>query len=90
MTIELWKVAIAALIYSLLNTFVFKPLLMKLFPKYFILQYLGVAVFDLKRIGTLLVKLKKTNMKLYNEILDKAKDLYKFSIDEKELEEKLG
>nr|DAO43083.1 MAG TPA: hypothetical protein [Caudoviricetes sp.] len=29
-------------------------------------------------------------MKLYNEILDKAKDLYKFSIDEKELEEKRG
>lgn len=59
---------------------------MKLFPKYFILHYLGVSAFDIKQIGKQLLKLKNTNKELYNTILLKAKERYNFSIDEKELE----
>lgn len=68
------------------DTFVLKSLRMKYFPKYFIPFYIGVASFDIRQIGKQLLKLKKSNITLYNEILDKVKDKYNFSVDEKELE----
>lgn len=86
MITEFWKLALILAICFPLDTYVLRPLGMKLFPKYFILHYLGVSAFDIKQIGKQLLKLKNTNKELYNTILLKAKERYNFSIDEKELE----
>ena len=80
----LFVVIIAAM---LSDIFILKPLRMKYFPKYFIPFYIGVTSFDINQIGKQLLNLKESNIALYNEILDKVKDKYKFSIDEEKLEQ---
>lgn len=48
MITEFWKLALILAICFPLDTYVLRPLGMKLFPKYFILHYLGVSAFDIK------------------------------------------
>lgn len=86
MTIELWQAILAAFLYFPTYQFIFKPIMMKVFPKYSILLYLGVASFDIQQIGKRLKKLKISNPDLFNEILKKAYIDYKFSIDGEKLE----
>lgn len=90
MTIELWQAVLGYFLGLQVYHFIYRPIMMKLFPKYSILFYLQLASIDIKQIGSRLIKLKRSNPDLLNEILKKAYEKYKFSIDEEELEKSFG